>query len=162
MSRQLADLETVLSALIAEHKKLLAETDKHQAAIKTMNVAAIDGSQTIQEAIRLKVAHLDGRRKMLVDQLGLPHKVASPTLTRLAELYPQTARRLLEQRDELRRLIGEIQQRTHVAGKVAGAMLGHLNTVVRILAGAMRQAGVYTKKGLPKMAPRIGAIEAVG
>lgn len=83
-------------------------------------------------------------------------------MTRLADLYPQARPRLLAQRDELRNLIGQIRQRTHVAGKVAGAMLGHLNTVVRILAGAMQQAGIYTRKGVPKMAERIGVIEAVG
>ncbi|HUB24132.1 MAG TPA: flagellar export chaperone FlgN [Tepidisphaeraceae bacterium] len=161
MSRQLAELENILTALIAEHKKLLAETERHQAAIQAMNVAAMDASRSVQETMRARIASLDGRRKILADQLGAPHKVAAPTLTRLAELYPQSRKRLLEQRDELRRVIGEIQQRTQVAGRVAGAMLGHLNSVVRILGTAMRQAGVYTKKGLPRLAPRIGAIEAV-
>jgi hypothetical protein len=84
------------------------------------------------------------------------------TITRLAELNPQFSVRLLALRDELRAVIGQISGHTQVAGKVAGAVLGHLNTVVRLLTGAMRQAGIYTKRGMPLAAPRIGVIEAVG
>lgn len=160
--RQLHELDTVLSGLIEEHRKLLAESEKHQAAIASMNAPAIDASQNIQDGFRKRIAALEGQRAYLARQLGAPHKLAAPTLTRLADLYPQARPRLLAQRDELRNLIGQIRQRTHVAGKVAGAMLGHLNTVVRILAGAMQQAGIYTRKGVPKMAERIGVIEAVG
>jgi hypothetical protein len=45
---------------------------------------------------------------------------------------------------------------------LAGAVLGHLNTVVRLIAGAVEQAGVYTKQGVPQVSARIGVIEAVG
>ena len=89
-------------------------------------------------------------------------KIPSPTLTQLADRFPQYRVKLLAQRDELRRIIAQITERTTLAGKVTGAVLGHLNHVVRIMAGAMQQAGVYTKKGIPKFAPRIGGIEAVG
>jgi hypothetical protein len=41
-------------------------------------------------------------------------------------------------------------------------VLGHLNVAVRALSGAVQQAGVYTKTGLPKVSGRIGAMEAVG
>jgi hypothetical protein len=37
-----------------------------------------------------------------------------------------------------------------------------LNTVVRLIAGAVEQAGVYTKTGSPKVSGRIGVLEAVG
>jgi hypothetical protein len=69
---------------------------------------------------------------------------------------------LLGLRDELRSVIEQIQRRTHVAGRLAAAVLGHLNTVVRVLAGAVEQAGVYTKHGTPHVATRIGVMEAVG
>ena len=42
------------------------------------------------------------------------------------------------------------------------ALLGHLNTVVRLIAGAVERAGVYTKTGAPQMSNRIGVMEAVG
>jgi hypothetical protein len=56
----------------------------------------------------------------------------------------------------------QISDRTHVAGRLASAVLGHLNTALRLFAGAVGQAGVYTKAGVPKVANRIGVMEAVG
>ena len=56
----------------------------------------------------------------------------------------------------------KVADRSFVANKVASAVLGHLNTIVRLLAGAVERAGVYTKHGVPKVSARIGAMEAVG
>jgi FlgN protein len=162
MSPPINELLDVLAALIAEHRKLLAEVERHQTAIKTINVAGMEASGPQQEAIRLRIANLEGRRRAATSALSNGAKPPAPTLTQLAELHPQHRGRLLALRDELRSVIGQIRQRTHVAGRVAGAVLGHLNTVVRLLAGAMQQAGVYTKNGKPQLAPRIGALEAVG
>ena len=162
MSRQLVELENVLRLLIDEHRKLLVEVEKHRNAIKAMNVAAMDESRVRQEALRLKITVLEKRRAGVTSQLAAGHKMQSVTLTQLAELNPQFSARLLALRDELRSVIGQISGHTQVAGKVAGAVLGHLNTVVRLLTGAMRQAGVYTKRGLPQTAPRIGVMDAVG
>ena len=49
-----------------------------------------------------------------------------------------------------------------MAGRLASAVLGHLNTVVRLLAGAVEKAGLYTKQGIPQVSARIGVMEAVG
>jgi hypothetical protein len=47
-----------------------------------------------------------------------------------------------------------------VSARVAQSLLGHLNTAVRLLAGAVeRGGGVYTKQGAPKLTRRIGSIE---
>jgi hypothetical protein len=162
MSRQLDELNGVLSLIIAEHRKLLVESEKHHAAIKVINVAEMELSRRRHETIRSEIAALESRRATLARQIGALHKLNAPTLTQLAQLHPTHRAKLLAQRDELRALIGQISQRTHLAGKVAGAVLGHLNTVVRLLGGAMQQAGLYTRRGLPKLAPRIGVIEAVG
>ena len=69
---------------------------------------------------------------------------------------------LLKLRDELKKTIEQIQTRTHIAGRFAGAVLGHLNTVVRLIAGAVERAGIYTKNGVPQVSNRIGVMEAVG
>jgi len=78
------------------------------------------------------------------------------------ELQPASRNSLLKLRDELRDLAARITARTHVAGRLAGAVLGHLNTVVRLLAGAVEKTGVYTKQGVPRVSSRIGVMEAVG
>jgi hypothetical protein len=69
---------------------------------------------------------------------------------------------LLGKRDVLRTLAGDVALRANVANKLAGAVLGHLNTAVRAIAGAVKNAGVYTKSGAPRVTGRIGVIEAVG
>jgi hypothetical protein len=159
----LDELQIVLAQMIDEHRRLLAEADRHQAAIRTMDTAGMDASRLRQDAIRNRIGQLESRRRALADQSAPGHR-APPmlTLTRLAELNPQARVKLLAQRDELKSLIAQISQRTHVAGRVAGAMLGHLNSVVRLLTGAVQQAGVYTKQGIPKFTARIGALETVG
>jgi hypothetical protein len=84
------------------------------------------------------------------------------TLSRLAESLPQYKQPLLALREQLKAKVNEVATRSTVAGRVAGALLGHLNTVVRLLAGAVEQAGIYTKQGTPQVSARIGVIEAVG
>jgi len=162
VARPLDELQIVLAQIIDEHRKLLTESDRHQAAIRTMDVPNMDASRTRQDSIRERISQLESRRRALADQSAPGHRGAPMTLTRLAELNPHSRAKLLAQRDELRSLIGQISQRTHVAGRVAGAVLGHLNSVVRVLAGAVQQAGVYTKQGVPKFSARIGALDSVG
>lgn len=163
MSRQLSELELLLQQLVAEHRKLLKHVDAHQAAMKAMDLRAMDAAASQQEAARLRIATFENKRRALAvvvaRQLGMQ---GDPTVTRLAEHFPQRRAELLKLRDELRETIVEVAARTNVAGRLAGAVLGHLNTVVRALAGAVEQAGVYTKNGIPQVSARIGVVDAVG
>jgi hypothetical protein len=163
MSRQVMELETIVQQLIAEHRKLLAHVDAQQAAMKAMDLKAMDEAAKQQEAARLRIAGLEGKRRSAVGQLARAARIAEPlTLQKLAELYPARREALLSLRAELKDAIAQLSARTHVVGRLAGAVLGHLNTVVRLLAGAVEQAGTYTKNGIPRVAPRIGVMEAVG
>ena len=164
MSRLLPDLENVLQLLVAEHRRLLAHVEAQQAAMKAFDLKAIDDARNLQEASRLRVATLENKRRTLVLHIAKALRVDGQglTLTRLAELQPARAAALLKLRDELRDVAARITARTHVAGRLAGAVLGHLNTVVRLLAGAVEKTGVYTKPGVPRVSSRIGVMEAVG
>jgi hypothetical protein len=84
------------------------------------------------------------------------------TIRQIADAFPQNGPKLLQLRDELKSLIKQLADRTHVAGRLAAAVLGHLNTAMRFFAGAVGQAGTYTKNGVPRVANRIGVMEAVG
>ena len=44
MSRQLSELEALLQQLIAEHRKLLKYVDAHQAAMRVMDLKAMDAA----------------------------------------------------------------------------------------------------------------------
>ncbi|MGE5609344.1 MAG: flagellar protein FlgN [Bacillota bacterium] len=163
MSRQLADLETILQQLITEHEKLLRQLEAQQAAMKKLDVRAMEEASDQQQATRLRIAALETRRQLVVNQLATMLRIPAPvTLTRLAGAMPQARARLLELRDRLKDLTTRISTKAHVSGRLAGAVLGHLNTAVRLLAGAVEQAGLYTKHGVPQVSTRIGVMEAVG
>ena len=163
MSRQISELEGVLKQLIIEHSRLLQLVTKHEAAMKAFDLRAMDDLGREQDASRIRVVGLDQRRRLIVLALAKTLNVqGEPTLKQLAALHPEHATSLLALRTELKQVVEQTSLRTFVGGKVAGAVLGHLNTVVRLVAGAVERAGIYTKSGIPKMSARIGGLEAVG
>jgi hypothetical protein len=165
MSRQLAELEHVLGLMVVEHRKLLEQVDAQQLAMRSMQADQMQNITALQESTRLRIATLDTKRRNLAIGIGklirLPG-AGEPTLAQLSQAFPARAVPLRQMRDELRALIMAIQSKTTVASRLAGAVLGHLNTAVRLIAGAVENAGVYTKQGTPRVAARIGAIEAIG
>ena len=163
MTRQFTELESLLQLLVDEHRRLLAHAERHQAVMKAFDLKAMDVVTNLQDASRLRIATIENKRKTLVAIIAKAHRLQGPlTLTKLADLHPPRRAALLTLRDELRTLAAQIATRTHVAGKLAGTVLGHLNTVVRLLAGAVEKAGLYTKHGVPRVSSRIGMMEAVG
>jgi flagellar biosynthesis/type III secretory pathway chaperone len=164
MSRQLADLEQTLAYLVAEHRKLLEQIEAQQLAMRELKPELIENITNRQETTRMRIATLDVRRRTLTQQIGKLVRIPGnePTITQLAQAFPQRAQKLYGMRNELRDLATAIQARNTIASRLASAVLGHLNTAVRVIAGAVEQAGVYTKNGTPRVSARIGAIEAVG
>ena len=161
--RQATELETVLQSLIGEHEKLLKQLDAQSAAMKVLDSTAMDDARQAQESIRLRIGSLETRRKLLVQQIALSLKLdGNTTMVKLADALPAFRAKLLDLRSKLRELMQQVSSRAQVSGRIAGAVLGHLNTVVRLIAGAVEQAGVYTKTGSPKVSGRIGVLEAVG
>ena len=146
MSRLVFDLESILQQLIVEHRKLLKHVDAHQAAMKTMALDAMDQAANQQEASRLRIVTMENTRRTIVaqlaqqnrDQWGNHHPAARQALSAARD-------DLLKLRDELKKTILQVQARSHIAGRLAGSLLGHLNTVVRLIVGAVERAGVYTK-----------------
>ena len=164
MSRQLPELENILRLLVTEHEKLLNQLLSQQAAMKKLDLKALEEFSQQQEGTRMRITTLDQRRKVLVTQIALTLRMqGTPTLTKLAEALPAgTNGNLLVLRDQLKDVMTKIAAQTQLASRIAGAVLGHLNTAVRYLAGAVEQAGLYTKHGTPNVSQRIGMIEAVG
>lgn len=163
MSRAVADLESVLAQMIVEHRKLLKLVEAQQAAMRHFKLETMEEITLQQEKMRLRLGQLDNQRRQIVHQIARQNNITGElTISRLAELYPPRRHALIKLKDDLRGTIQQIQTRTHVAGRLAGAVLGHLNTVVRLVAGAVERAGVYTKTGAPQMSARIGVMEAVG
>lgn len=163
MSRQVSELEALLQQLVDEHHKLLAHLDKHQAAMRGFDVKAMDDLVRLQEAARIRIGNLETKRRNLIVAIARQHRMTQiPTLPDIATMYPPNAAKLLKLRADLKAIIALVQARTHVVGRLASAVVGHLNTVVRLLAGAVEKAGLYTKQGIPQVSSRIGVMEAVG
>lgn len=163
MSRQLQDIETILRQLIEEHRNLLGSIDAQQQAMRAGHADQIERTAHQQESARMRIARLEARRRQLAAQIARAMRMpAEPTISALAQLFPARSEALTMLRDELRTAIEEVTKRTHITSRLAGAVLGHLNSAVRLIAGAVEQAGVYTKSGSPQMTSRIGVMEAVG
>jgi hypothetical protein len=163
MSRNLTELESILQQLLAEHRRLVALLDAQQKAMKTFDVNAMSDSANQQEACRLRINGLESRRRLVAGNLAGELRVPEPiTLKSLATLLPPRAPALLKLRGELRGAMDAISSRTIVSGRIAGAVLGHLNTVFRLFAGAIGKAGLYTRDGIPRVPGRIGVMEAIG
>ena len=160
---ELDRLAECLRGLVEEHQRLLDLVNRHQAAMKAVDAAAVDSLSQLQEQSRTRIMQWEARRRLTVTALARQAKLAGePTLARIATAFPTHRTRLLVLRDELKILATEVQQRTSIAGRIAQAMLGHLNTAVRLLANAVERGGTYTKQGAPKLTRRMGSIEAVG
>ena len=163
MSNLLFELENLLRQLIQEHEKLLAQMEKHGSAMQAFDLRAMDDAARQQESIRSRIVTIEQRRRTIVQQIAKSLKFQGELrLKQLATLQPSHGQSLLQLRDQLRKILERIASRNRISGKVANAVLGHLNTVIRLLAGAVERAGLYTKSGIPRVSARIGALEAVG
>jgi hypothetical protein len=163
MSRHITDLNSILIQLTAEHKKLLELMEAQHAAMKKLDLNAMADLMPKQELVRLRLIELENKRRGLIRVIATSLKLREePKLSKLAELFPPYAEMLLKSRKELREVATKIAQRSQGSGKLASSVLGHLNRVMRILASAAKQAGLYTRQGIPRVGTRIGAINAVG
>lgn len=163
MATPVDDLQMILQQLINEHEKLLRQIQSQQAAMKKLDQAALEDISHLQEATRLRIASLETRRRTVTNQLARLLRIeGQPTLGRIAEAMPAAKGKLLSLRTRLKELVAQVSARATVAGRLANAVLGHLNTAVRLLAGSVEKAGLYTKNGVPQVSSRIGVLEAVG
>jgi len=163
MSAATAELESVLEQLIAEHERLLRHLDMQQAAMKKLDLKQLQEHTAAQEAVRARIAALETRRRFMVAQMARAMGLTGqPGIADVASALPDARQRLLALRERIRELASQAAARAHVVARVAGAVLGHLNNAMRVLAGAIQQPGLYTRSGVPRMAQRIGVMEAVG
>jgi hypothetical protein len=163
MSRQASELETILQQLIVDHRKLLALLVAQQNSMKLCDLKKMDETTNQAEACRLRIINLEQRRRLICGQIAVQMKIPGElTIGKIAAAFPPRAEILMKLRAELKSVAEQVRTRSYIAGRVAGAVLGHLNTVVRLISGAVGKAGVYTKRGVPRMTNRIGVMEAVG
>lgn len=163
MLRQISDLQAVLAQLVVEHRKLLEQLEAQHAAMKKFDLVVMADVVTRCQAARLRINELENKRRAAMRQIMTALKLTQePKLTEIAKLFPPQSIGLMKTRAELRDLAAKISKRTQGSSRLASAVLGHLNTVVRLFAGAVERAGLYTREGIPRVASRIGVMDAVG
>lgn len=163
MSPTIAELEKALGAQVAEHRMLLAAVNAHLDAMRAFSLPDINAAADAVEASRTRVVLHEKRRLALMAQVVRTHKLPPDvTLAGIATSVPAYSHSLTRLRDQLLDLTAQVANRTTVSAKVAASMMGHLNTVVRLIAGAVKTAAVYTKQGQRTVAARVGVMEAVG
>jgi hypothetical protein len=161
--KTLIEVEAVLRQMLEDYRKMAVHVRAHQAALKVMNLKAMDESARGQELVRSRINRLESRRRALFQQISTQYRLIGVLkLSALAEMFPAHRVELLQLRKDLGAVAREIETGNNLSGRVAGAVLGHLNTAVRILAGAVERSGVYTSAGVPRMASRIGLMDARG
>jgi hypothetical protein len=162
-AKLIAELEELLVQLTVEHRKLFGQVEAHAAAMKALDLKAMDKTRRQQEACRSRVNALEGRRRHVVRQVARLHGLAGePKVPVLAELYPGKRKGLMAARQGLRDSIREVGNGNRVATGLARAVLGHLNAAVRAFGRVVDRPGTYTRDGMPRRASRIGVMEAVG
>lgn len=163
MPPQVSELENLLTQLIAEHRRLLAQVERHAEAMKKIDLPTMEDAGRQQEACRLRIISMEQRRRYLMQQISRAvNQPGELTLPLLAGMFPAKSASLLKLRAELKGIAEQIAKRARISSKVAAAVLGHLNTAVRLVAGVVERAGLYTKKGIPRASRRIGMMETVG
>lgn len=171
MSMQLDELERSLRLVLADQKRLAEMLVAQRECMRQLRAADVEKLAAEIATIRQRIAASDGRRKLLAmaaaRELGIVAK--EPTLAMLiaAMKDPVRAGRLAKLREELRAVVMEVAAASHVAGRLAGAVLGHLNMAVRTLStaingGGSHAGGAYTRTGSPRVGGRIGVVEALG
>lgn len=163
------ELDKALGQLATEQRRLLQLLHRQRDAMKVLDAPAIEQVVREQEASRTRLSSIDSRRKALslalARELKLPLQPGQePTLRALASSITDSSarKRLTDRRDELRALAEELAAASHVAGRIAGAVLGHVNSALRLLASAMSDAGTYTRNGAPRCTGGLSALELVG
>ena len=163
MSRQLQDIEAILRQLIDEHRTLLGHIEAQEQAMRAGHSQTIEQTARQQELAKLRIASLEAKLRDAASQIAGAMRMSTiPTVTVLAGLFPGRATVLMSLRDELRQAIEDVSRKTRLLARLTSAVLGHLNSAVRLIAGAVEQAGVYTKSGSAQRTQRIGVMEAVG
>ncbi len=161
--RLITELESVLEQLLDQHRKLIAQVSAHFEAMKRLDLTVMDQTKTMQQGSQSRIIFLEQQRRSLMIQIARVCQIQGDAkLSTLAELFPQRRLNLLRLRGELGKVVGDAARQGFVAGKLASAVLGHLNTAVRILARAVGDTGVYNGRGMATVSKRLGHMEITG
>ena len=159
-----AELETLLRGLLAEHGELLNLAAEHRRAISKADSAALAACLAQQGQVVQRVADLERRRMSLMVRLsdrlrssGVERALGSGvqpvvpdriTITSLARTLPEPVRtRLIAVAERLRELLERLHREHLVLKEAAAALASHMEGVMRQVGRAFSHAGTYGRRG---------------
>ena len=158
----LTDLETLLKEQTTAYRDLAGLLDEGRAAMSDLRLGDLTKLTERQLNHRDRLVALERRRVALTRRLAGPGKNAAElTVAKLAERYPQRRKVLLALRDQLKAATRDAQHRSKLAGGVAGGVLGHLSTAVRLIDEVSGLRPTYDGEGGQVRLRRRAAVEAV-
>jgi hypothetical protein len=148
-----------LDGLIKTHGELLATLREQLEAMRKMDAVAMSDAGRRQEAIHRRLLRLETDRRRaaraLATSLRLP---ADAALTDIAARLATPPAELQDRRVRLRSLSTEAAKLGEQCSRLAGGVLAHLNSSLRLLTGG----GTYAAGGNFHMPPRLSRMEAIG
>ena len=137
MPPQLAQLARALSDLTAAHRDLAAALDAQHDAMRRLDTEAMNGLARRQESIHRRILRLEQERRKLVAALARAARLPpDASLAQIAAAHPEHADALMALRAELRARTTDAAAKTRTCARVAGSVLAHLNSSLRLLTGA--------------------------
>jgi hypothetical protein len=150
MDKLLAQLDSELAALLAEHEALLELIRaKKQAMTRSRPQEVIDLCQRENQSVQ-RIGQIEKRRQKLVGQLtaGWAPGATSPlTLGQIIERAGDRRPRLAGQQAKLRQLMTTIKDENETARRITDGLLRHVHGIFQQVTQAIGAAGTYGRRG---------------
>lgn len=147
----IAQLETNLGELLAEHDALLALLERKHQAIRHAKPAVVEECLERENGRLQRIGELEKHRQQLVAELTerfAPQATEPMTLAQVADLVGDDQReRLLGMLGVLRERMEQVRHRTYVIAQASQGLLRHVHGVVQRVTGAVTGAGTYGRSG---------------
>lgn len=147
-----AQLDDLLTELTGTYGRLLGAMDGHTEAVRRADGAAIAAGTQVQAELVTRISELERRRRKLVSDASVvitfPPLGRAVTLTDLATHLPhQSSQAMQHKARALKELIGQVHARQTMLRNAAGALLAHIEGVVRQVGRQLSRAGTYSPRG---------------
>ncbi len=167
-----ADLETLLTKIIAAYEPLAALATEHRAALARADRDAIEACNERQRQAAMRLAELDAHRASVVRSAAVALKNvnvgtstgAEPSVREIAAACPEPRRsRLLELGRQAREAAQRGTSAQAALKSAAGTLVAHMNGLIAHVARSLSPTGTYTRSlAVPAgAAPLVGALDIV-
>ncbi|QOJ01781.1 MAG: flagellar protein FlgN [Phycisphaeraceae bacterium] len=151
------ELARLLDDLTAANERLVLAVEAHREAMRKADAKAMASALSSQRDALEAVAHLDERRRRLVDAASLAMAWEGPgpiTLTALARRQPEPARTtLLASASRLKDLVKRARDGQRASWSASTALASHVEGLIRAVAKHLSHAGTYGRKGFTPAGP---------